>query len=128
MKRSTEEINQKALLRRKEMKNIKARLIYMKIKSIFFSLGECMVEYVCTYTQLISKVYIEWLKRTNVPDLTQFRMIERFKETLSAQLRISTDISINAWCQYHAKALPFLLLFYLFIFISIYYFISKVLS
>ena len=31
--KSTEEINQKALLRRKEMKNIKARLIYMKTKS-----------------------------------------------------------------------------------------------
>lgn len=83
-----------------------------------------MFEYVCTYKQLISRVYTEWLKKEkNVPDLPQFRMIEKWKETLSVQLWISTETA-----QYHAKALPSLLLFYLFIFISIFYFISQVLS
>ena len=69
-----------------------------------------MCEYVCTYKQLISRIYTEQLKKKkNVPDLPQFRMIEKWKETLCVQLRISTETA-----QYHAKALPSLLLFYFF--------------
>ena len=83
-----------------------------------------MCEYVCTYKQLISRIYTERLKKKkNVPDLPQFRMIEKWKETLCVQLRISTETA-----QYHAKALPSLLLFYFFFFISIFCFISQLLS
>ena len=51
-----------------------------------------MCEYVCTYKQLISRVYTERLKKKkNVPDLPQFRMIEKWKETLCVQLRYDIE-------------------------------------